>query len=265
MFNNLVESSSHLKEFKRRGSFLLFTSTTYVVLFAITGVVSIFAYDAHLEEQNLEIVTLLPPQEIVSDVPDQARSPQIQENNPSRDQSQVPERAIAMASINQPEAMPDQVSTERVVNLPLPPGPVRLTGRDWDPTPTGGTGSQPGEGRQISQPTQVVIPDEPPPAPTPAPAPKILRVSEILNSKAMNLPKPPYPQMAKIARVQGKVVVQVLIDESGKVISAKALDGPPLLIVESQRAAFQARFSPTLINGQPVKVSGVITYNFVLP
>jgi TonB family protein len=71
--------------------------------------------------------------------------------------------------------------------------------------------------------------------------------------------------MAKLARVQGKVVVQVLIDENGKVISAKAVDGPPLLINESQRAALQAKFSPTKINGQAVKVSGVITYNFVLP
>jgi hypothetical protein len=65
MFSNLIESSSHAKEFKRRGSFLLFTTATYVVLFVITGVVSIYAYDTHLEQQNLEIVTLLSPQEIV--------------------------------------------------------------------------------------------------------------------------------------------------------------------------------------------------------
>jgi protein TonB len=56
--------------------------------------------------------------------------------------------------------------------------------------------------------------------------------------------------------MQGKVAVQVLIDETGNVVSAKAMSGPPLLIVESQRAAMQARFSPTMINGQAVKVSG---------
>ena len=49
MFNNLIESTSHVQEFKRRGSFLLFTSATYALLFVITGVVSIYAYDAHLE------------------------------------------------------------------------------------------------------------------------------------------------------------------------------------------------------------------------
>jgi hypothetical protein len=43
MFTNLIESSSHAKEFKRRGSFLLFTTGTYVMLFVVTGVVSIYA------------------------------------------------------------------------------------------------------------------------------------------------------------------------------------------------------------------------------
>ena len=63
MFNNLIESSSHSRELKRRGSFLLFTTATYVVLFVITGVVSIYAYDAHLEQQaeQLELLTFVPP------------------------------------------------------------------------------------------------------------------------------------------------------------------------------------------------------------
>ena len=62
MFNNLVESSSHAKEFKRRGSFVLFTTVTYGVLMVVMGVVSIYAYDARLEEQNLEmVVQMIPP------------------------------------------------------------------------------------------------------------------------------------------------------------------------------------------------------------
>jgi len=61
MFNNLIESSSHRREFKRRGSFFLFTTATYALLFVIAGVVSIYAYDARLEDQNTEIVTLLSP------------------------------------------------------------------------------------------------------------------------------------------------------------------------------------------------------------
>jgi outer membrane biosynthesis protein TonB len=56
----------------------------------------------------------------------------------------------------------------------------------------------------------------------------------------------------------------VLIDETGKVISAKAISGHPLFIAEAQRAAMLARFSPTTISDHAVKVSGVITYNFVM-
>ena len=57
--------------------------------------------------------------------------------------------------------------------------------------------------------------------------------------------------------------VQVLIDEQGKVISASAVSGHPLLQAAAVAAARGAKFSPTVLSGQPVKVSGVITYNFV--
>jgi TonB family protein len=70
--------------------------------------------------------------------------------------------------------------------------------------------------------------------------------------------------MARQMRIQGTVGVQVLIDESGRVISAKAVSGNPALVHAAQKAALDARFSPTKLGDQPVKVSGVITYNFVL-
>jgi periplasmic protein TonB len=62
----------------------------------------------------------------------------------------------------------------------------------------------------------------------------------------------------------GMVEVEVVIDTNGKVISAKAVKGPPLLLQSAEQAAKQARFTPTLLSGQPVKISGVITYNFSL-
>ena len=85
----------------------------------------------------------------------------------------------------------------------------------------------------------------------------------ILNGKATSLPKPAYPAAAKAVRASGSVSVQVLISESGSVISASAVSGHPLLRAAAVSAARGARFSPTLLSGQPVKVSGVITYNFV--
>ncbi len=86
----------------------------------------------------------------------------------------------------------------------------------------------------------------------------------ILNGKALSLPAPTYPEMAKRARSAGKVEIEVVIDLSGKVISAKASSGPALLRDAAEKAAMQAKFSPTLLTGQPVKVSGVITYSFAL-
>ena len=58
--------------------------------------------------------------------------------------------------------------------------------------------------------------------------------------------------------------MQVTIDERGNVISAQAVDGHALLRAEAERAARNARFSPTLLSDVPVKVTGVITYNFIL-
>lgn len=85
----------------------------------------------------------------------------------------------------------------------------------------------------------------------------------VLNSKALVFPKPPYPPAARAVRASGAVSVQVLIDENGDVISASAVSGHPLLRSAAVQAARNAKFAPTKLQGQPVKVSGVITYNFV--
>lgn len=86
----------------------------------------------------------------------------------------------------------------------------------------------------------------------------------VLNGKATSLPQPVYPAAAKAAKAAGAVVVEVTIDEDGKVISASAVSGHPLLRASAVTAARQARFSPTKLAGKPVKVSGVLNYNFEL-
>jgi protein TonB len=86
----------------------------------------------------------------------------------------------------------------------------------------------------------------------------------ILNGKAISLPAPTYPEMAKRARAAGVVEVEVVIDITGKVISAKATKGQALLLSAAEQAAKLARFTPTLLSGQPVRITGVITYNFTL-
>jgi protein TonB len=87
----------------------------------------------------------------------------------------------------------------------------------------------------------------------------------VLNGKAVSLPQPPYPPIARAAKASGTVVIQVLVDENGNVVEARPVSGHPLLQAISVSTARSAKFSPTKINGEPVKVTGVITYKFVAP
>ena len=85
----------------------------------------------------------------------------------------------------------------------------------------------------------------------------------VLNERALKLVKPRYPALARMGHASGTVMVEVLIDEEGKVIAAKAISGHPLLWGVSVEAAKNSLFSPTLIAGAPVRVTGVVQYNFV--
>lgn len=85
----------------------------------------------------------------------------------------------------------------------------------------------------------------------------------LLNGRALSLPQPEYPAAAAERRLAGLVVVKVEIDEAGNVISAVDMcKGPPYLSEAAVAAARKARFSPTKLSGQPVKVKGLIQYNF---
>ncbi|HEY0429373.1 MAG TPA: energy transducer TonB [Pyrinomonadaceae bacterium] len=94
------------------------------------------------------------------------------------------------------------------------------------------------------------------------PIPKMVS-GGVLNAKSTNLVKPEYPKAARAVKASGAVNVQVTIDEEGSVISATAVSGHPLLRMAAEKAARESKFSRTLLSGQPVKVTGVIVYNFV--
>lgn len=83
----------------------------------------------------------------------------------------------------------------------------------------------------------------------------------IINGAATYLPKPEYPPRAKDSCASGKVEIDVLVDENGSVIEAKALSGDDLLIEESIKAVKKAKFR-NYADGQPVKTRGIIVYNF---
>lgn len=86
-----------------------------------------------------------------------------------------------------------------------------------------------------------------------------------VTGNAVSLPKPAYPAAARAVNANGKINVQVTIDETGNVITAKAVSGHPLLRQAAEKAALKAKFTPSLLSGNPIKVTGVITYDFQDP
>jgi TonB family protein len=103
---------------------------------------------------------------------------------------------------------------------------------------------------------------EPSKKPEVAPPSKSQLTGGVLNDKAIEMPKPVYPEAAKKAGVSGVVKVEVTIDEEGNVVAAEAIDGPKELREAAVAAARLARFEPVRLHGKNIKVNGVLTYRF---
>jgi protein TonB len=260
MFDNLVVSSSHKDDITRKGSFIGITALIYGVLMLALFVAGIYWYDAHLGEMELELTTLVAP----VPVPQQQKEPEKQaEAKPQKVEQNVDVRKELIASVDRTELVPKEVSAKASDVPPVRRGVTTVVGTSDSnaaaPMPAG-----PGTGTVVGgTPGPVKIADEPPPPEVKPTPPRAPISGGVLNGKAISLPKPAYPPIARAAHAAGTVVVQVLIDENGNVVSAHAVSGHPLLQAVAVGAARQARFSPTKLSGQPVKVTGVIQYNFV--
>ncbi|MDQ2920798.1 MAG: TonB family protein [Acidobacteriota bacterium] len=260
MFDNLVESGSHKQDLSRKGSFLLGTMAIYGVIGLALLVGSIWFTVATLDSQDLELTTLVAP----VPVPQQQKEPdKPQEVKPIKPDQNVDVRKELIADVSRTELVPKEVSAKASNIPPVRRGVTTVVGSS-DSNAAAPMASGPGTGTGlVAGPTSVNIAEEPPPPP-PKPTPPRAPISGgVLNGKAISLPKPAYPPIARQAHASGTVVVQVTIDENGNVVSASAVSGHPLLRAVAVAAARGARFSPTKLSGQPVKVTGVITYNFV--
>jgi protein TonB len=260
MFDNLVESSSHKDDISRKGSFVAATAIIYVVLMVAFFVAGIYWYDNHLAQMDLELTTLVAPVP-VPQVQKTEEQPK-QEAKPTKVEQNVDIRKELIADVTRTELVPKEVSAKASDVPPVRRGVTTMVGNENSsaaaPMPAG-----PGAGTVVTAPTRVEVADEPPPPEVKPTPPRAPISGGVLNGKAISLPKPTYPPIAKAAHASGTVVVQVTIDENGNVISAHAISGHPLLQAGAVAAAKGARFSPTKLSGQPVKVTGVITYNFV--
>jgi len=261
MFEHMVESGSHSEDLKRKGAFLVGFAITYAVLIFAFAIAGIWWYSANIDAQTLELTALVAP------VPVPQVQQQKQEAKPEKQElaKNVDVRQQAIADVSRADLVPKDLGT-KASDIP----PVRSNVQTVIcPTCANSTASAPmapgaGAGAITNAPARVEMNDEPPaPVPTPKPTPHAPISGGVLNGKAVRLVTPPYPAIARSAHASGQVSVQVLIDENGNVVSATATSGHPLLRAAAQSAAMASKFSPTKLSGQPVKVNGVIIYNFV--
>ena len=271
MFDTLVESGSHSGDLARKGSFFLGTMVLYSIVLVAVAVLSIYLYNDSIPDPSLELLTLVAPVPMAQEeAPKPAEEPK-PAAKAAPEVAMVRDMAVIAPVTKTNEVAPPTakvVPTNKTLSVlvgdrdvgdvnAVPTGPVGVVGG------TGGGGGG-GGGTAPAVVSNDEPPPPPPPAPTPPPKPKTVVSGGVLNGKAISKPQPAYPPIAKAARASGTVTVQILVDESGRVVSASAVSGHPLLQQAAVAAARNAWFSPTLLSGQPVKVSGVITYNFVL-
>lgn len=261
MFDKLIESNSAGADFKPRRTFFMVSFVVVGIVFLSALVFDLYAANIDLGTDNFELVEILSP---VSDIPEPKPPREQPRQKTETPKSEIPIRHQLIAPIEQTREVPDTISTTPLAGKTYSGGPVVINpvGLETDgANPNHATGTT-GSSSSSDEPATVAetkLPDPPPVA-----EPKVPKVKSegVVNGKATYLPPPPYPIPAKMVGAYGVVNVQVTIDEEGKVISSKAVSGHALLRGSAESAAWKARFSPTLLSRVPVKVTGVIVYNF---
>lgn len=267
MFDNLVESNSDHAEFKNRSRYFMVSSVVVGILFLSAVVYSLYAADIDIGNGEFDMSRMLAP-ELVT-VPEMEPLREKPRTTAATPDVKVPTRTANIARLDEPQFVPSQVSVTPSNVVARPNRPFIISDKDLDvpssnaagpPALTnGGTGT--GSGTSSDNITEnrpeKLVPPPPPINKTPP-----VQSLGVINGRAISLPPPPYPAAARTIGVAGDVSVQVMIDESGKVVSSKAIDGHPMLKQAAERAAWNAKFSTTYLSKQPVKVTGVIVYKF---
>jgi protein TonB len=259
MFDNLVESGSHKQDVARKGSFILITLAVYAVLIVAAAIAGIMFATANIDQQTLDLVTLIAPVPMAQQQQKQQEQPKPEKVNLDKN---VDVRRELIADVTRTDLVPKTISAKASDVPPVRKGVVTMLG-SGNSNAVAPIAPGSGTGNIISGPSKVEVKTDDAPPPPPKPTPRAPISGGVLNGKAVRLVQPQYPPIARSAHASGQVSVQITIDENGNVISAHAVSGHPLLQAAAVGAARASKFTPTKLSGQPVKVSGVIIYNFV--
>ncbi|MBL8171196.1 MAG: energy transducer TonB [Acidobacteria bacterium] len=252
MFDKLVESTK--QKGRRGGRYFAITAGIYSVALCGLGIATVLTFSPVLAEE-FSVIAMLPPP-LPGSPPPPTIVPKVQ--------------AAAVPVVFAPPANPPRVAPPELAHQI--PRPV-VSGGPYVPGMPPGQGEGSGPGMPGGWGHNDV---PPPPTPTPVvkpvatPTPEVKqegprKVSEgVLQGSAIRRVKPEYPPMARQVRASGAVQIQVTISEEGRVTDLVVLSGHPLLRSVAVDAARQWLFTPTLLGGVPVKVQGVLTFNFTL-
>lgn len=254
MFDKLVESTKQKQA--GRNKFYFATSLIYGTSLSLLAIGTIIWFNPSMAEANTIGLILMPPP-----IP---AAPAPSEPTPSRPtpRPQFVPPTVPIRDIPDPHLVPPAPRITRtgttVVGAEIFRG---MAGPSGDGPSVLGSSKDEAPPPPIPTPTPKV---EATPTPTPKP-PEIVRMtSSMITGKALRKVQPPYPQIARAVRAEGSVPVQITISEEGRVLDATVVSGHPTLREAARQAALQWVFSPTVLSGKPVKVSGVISFNFML-
>ncbi len=272
MFDRLIESESRHPDLASRKRYFLVSTLLVGSMFLTAVVLSLYAADFDIGVGDFEVTRLIAP--VAPDVPEPPRQEEMRSQ--PEDRSSTTQRVIRtdhFARMDEHQKIPTSISVvpSTVKARPRteydigrfdvdPPGPLATRNGPGHSPGNVTRGTDDGTGIRRPQPSQREA--EPPPPPV---RKLPMQSRGVVNGEAIHLPKPPYPRPAQMVGADGDVQVQVTIDEAGKVISARAISGHPLLRNVAVSAARSARFNPTTLSDQPVKVTGIIVYKFTRP
>jgi TonB family protein len=265
MFDKLIVCEPEGADFKDRRSYFIVSSFVVGVVFLAAVVFSIYAADFGLGNENFELSMLMAPPEVAATEPEPPK-PQTPAAQPAQSikQEAVPIRQVNMPRVEEIDPIPTEVSTAPNDVQARPVGEFQIGATDTNVGPGTQSGPPSSGTAEVKVPVVVIPKPEPEPVivkPDP-PMPPPVRSGGVVNGIAKDLPTPAYPAIARQMNISGVVQVQVLIDEAGKVIAANAVSGHSIFKPAAEKAAWKARFGTTTLSGVPVKVSGVIVYNF---
>ncbi|HKA17431.1 MAG TPA: energy transducer TonB [Blastocatellia bacterium] len=258
MFDRLVVSTSNRRR-GRTARFFACTSLVYLSVAALAFAASVFLTTPKLADTSLRLPEIVFP--LVRSGSLEPHSDHQPATAPTQDPSNVQKLDSIIENLG---------NAKSSIVASGPPGKTVVVGGpvgDGDISP--GLPGIPVTGNVIGSGNGPFDPPKPPDPPKPQPKPvdtakPVVVSSKVLQGRAIEKIVPVYPPLAKQIRMPGEVSVEVIISPEGRVESVRIVSGHPMFVSAARDAARGWRFEPTILNGVPVRVTGVITFVFKL-